>query len=446
MSLISKWNKLVQVMGRPSSVHVTPEKKHKVSRELLSSNAIDTLSRLQKAGYEVYLVGGCVRDLQLGHKPKDFDVVTNATPEEVAAVFRNSRMIGRRFRLVHVFYRGEIIEVSTFRANTQEFGKVSPGSGDVEAMPQGNNTYGTIEEDAWRRDFTVNALYYRLEDSSIVDYTGGMADIKHRLLRMIGDPRQRFHEDPVRLLRAIRMAAKLDLKIEKNTYTQLLIYPNLLNHVVPARLFDEVGKLFFTGHAASSYRWLKSTSYFDSLFPDTVKALSQLGDERYQRLLELVMSETDRRYSKELSLSPGYLFAVVFWPIVAQKQADIYKKSNRYAASVHQAIRQTLLIVRTVLHIPKRFTGMMQSIWSLFYRLQTQPENPVRLERILAQRYVRAGVDFLELQTAAGWDFSESVAWWRKRLPKQQAFRRTRDNRRRGPGGGRPRRQRKERR
>jgi poly(A) polymerase len=180
----------------------------------LSSNAMDTLSRLHAAGFEAYLVGGCVRDLQLGHKPKDFDVVTNATPEQVVGVFRHCRIIGRRFRLAHVFYRGEIIEVSTFRANTQEFGKLDPEDGEVTRVSEGNNVYGTLEEDAWRRDFTVNALYYRLQDASILDYTGGMTDIKNRRLRMIGDPHQRFHEDPVRLLRAIRLAAKLDLKIE----------------------------------------------------------------------------------------------------------------------------------------------------------------------------------------------------------------------------------------
>jgi poly(A) polymerase len=423
LSLVSRWNKLVQSVARPASVQVTPGKRHQVLKVDLSSNAMDTLSRLHAAGFEAYLVGGCVRDLQLGHKPKDFDVVTNATPEQVVGVFRHCRIIGRRFRLAHVFYRGEIIEVSTFRANTQEFGKLDPEDGEVTRVSEGNNVYGTLEEDAWRRDFTVNALYYRLQDASILDYTGGMTDIKNRRLRMIGDPHQRFHEDPVRLLRAIRLAAKLDLKIEKQTYSQLLALPHLLAHVAPARLFDEVGKLFFTGHAVASFRWLKSTGYLEVLFPGPCRALNQLTDIRYKKLWDLVMTETDRRYSKELSLSPGYLLAVLFWPMVAQKQAEIFKNTNRYAVSVHQGIRESLIAARTVLQIPKNFTGMMESIWSLFYRLQSLKQSPSRLERILAQRYVRAGVDFLELHVTAGWDCSDSVAWWRKHLPIVQKFR-----------------------
>lgn len=442
MSLTSKWNKFVQRIGGTSTGQAATHKRHKVNQQDMSPNALDTLARLRKAGYEAYLVGGCVRDLLLGHKPKDFDVVTDATPEQVAKVFRNSRMIGRRFRLVHVFYRGEIIEVSTFRANVQESAKVSPEDGVVTRVPEGNNTYGTLEEDAWRRDFTVNALYYRSEDSTIIDHTGGMSDTKNRCLRMIGDPHQRFHEDPVRLLRAIRLSAKLDLEVEKHTHTQLIALPHLLAHVAPARLFDEVGKLFFTGHAMASYRWLQATGYFKVLFPDTQAVLDNTDDTRYAKLLELAMMETDRRYQKELSLSPGYLMAVIFWPVVAQTQADIFQATNRYAASVHQAIRQSLTAARTVLQIPKRFTGMMQSVWSLCYRLQTMPEKPVRVERILAQRYVRAGVDFLELHTTAGWDYSEPAAWWRKRLPKFTA-RRSRDQRQRPRGRARGPRQRR---
>lgn len=434
MSFLNKLEKVVKVvlLRPPAAMKVVSRKQHRVLKEKLNGHAVDTLVGLHDAGYEAYLVGGCVRDIQLGKMPKDFDVVTNATPEEVAATFRNSRIIGRRFRLAHVFYRGEIIEVSTFRANTQDFDQGDAEMGDGALARKANNTYGTLEEDAWRRDFTINALYYRLEDSSILDYTGGMKDIKHRRLRMIGDPRQRFHEDPVRLLRAIRLAAKLNLKIEKTMYNELIAHPHLLQHVAPARLFDEVGKLFFTGHAVSSYRWLQSTGYFEALFPDTYDVLEEISDVRYRKLLDLVMSETDRRYGKDLSLSPGYLLAVMFWPVVAQTQAEIFKQTGRYGLSVHQAIRQSLTAARTMLQIPKRFTGMMQAIWSLFYRLQVPPTNQIRVERILAQRYVRAGVDFLELQTAAGWDFAESIEWWRKRLPKQRPHSRSRDMRRRG--------------
>lgn len=428
MSLVSKWNQFVQRVSGSRSDRAGVYKRHKVKDQDLSSQALDTLSRLHKAGYEAYLVGGCVRDLQLGHKPKDFDVVTDATPEQIAQVFRNSRIIGRRFRLVHVYYRGEVIEVSTFRANTQECGRVGA---EMEEVTDLNNTYGTLEEDAWRRDFTLNALYYRLTDSAIIDYTGGMEDTKNRCLRMIGDPSQRFHEDPVRLLRAIRLAAKLDLTIEKHTQVQLLRLSHLLQQVAPARLFDEVCKLFFTGHAVSSYDWLQKTDYFRVLFPDIQAALQQTSDDRFIKLIELAMAETDRRYQQNLSLSPGYLMAVIFWPVVAQTQAVIFAKNNRYGASVHQAIRQSLTAACSMLQTPKRFTGMMQDIWSLCYRLQAQPKVPARVERVLQQRYVRAAVDFLELQTAAGFDAAESAVWWRKRLPKSMVRRGDRERPRR---------------
>jgi poly(A) polymerase len=422
LSLASKWNKFVQKIGRHGSDPSVMHHRHQVNPDDLSRQALDTVSRLHDAGFEAYLVGGCVRDLQLGCKPKDFDVVTDATPEQIARLFRNSRIIGRRFRLVHVYYRAEVIEVSTFRANTEESVTSNLEEASFASVSEGNNTYGTLEEDAWRRDFTINALYYNPRESLIIDHTGGMVDTKNRCLRMIGDPHQRFHEDPVRLLRAIRLAAKLDLSIEKQTHHELMELPHLLQHVAPARLFDEVCKLFFTGHATASYRLLSEMGYFKSLFPDAHAVLEGTDDKRYERLLNLAMEETDRRYQQDLSLSPGYLMAVIFWPAVAQKQLEIFNATNRYAASVHQAIHQSMTSAQALLQIPKRFSGMMQGIWSLFYRLQMPARSQVRIERILAQRYVRAGVDFLELQTIAGWDYSDSAAWWRKRVP-QEVFR-----------------------
>lgn len=419
---------------RPEPCQVVPCSKHKLSHDNLNKHALNTLSRLGAAGYEAYLVGGCVRDIQVGLKPKDFDVVTNATPEQVRAVFRHSRIIGRRFRLVHVYYRGEIIEVSTFRANTQNIKQIATDEeGEELAMITSDNTYGTVEEDAWRRDFTINALFYRLEDQSVLDYTGGMYDIKRRVLRIIGDPQQRYHEDPVRLLRTIRLAAKLDFRVEKPTYQALLLYPDLLRHVAPARLFDEVNKLFFTGHAAASFRWLKSTGYFEVLFPDTAKALEELKDARFSQMIEAAMQETDRRYHAQMSLSPGYLFSVLFWPVFVLNQQQSYEQSERFALSVHQAVRNTLSVVCRRIQIPKRFSGMMQSIWSLQFRLQQPPRGAQRIARVLDQRYARAALDFLELQTSAGWDFQKDSEWWRKRMPKRESRKRRYDSGNRKP-------------
>lgn len=435
MSLRSKWHKLKQKCSRAVPAQAVSKKQHQLIQQSLSKPAIDTLQKLTQAGYDAYLVGGCVRDVLLGHKPKDFDVATNATPEQITQVIRRSRIIGRRFQLVHVYHRDEVIEVSTFRANAQEPVPESEDT-DVPLARRSDNTFGTLEEDAWRRDFTVNALYYCLEDACIIDHTGGMDDIKQQRMRIIGDPEQRFHEDPVRLLRAIRLAAKLGLQMEKKTEQQVLALPSLLAQVAPARLFDEVGKLFFTGHAVASYHLLQETGYFKAIFPAAAQALSAATDTRYGKLLELAMAETDRRNSDGLPLSPGYLLAVIFWPIVAEKQQELFQENNRYAASVHQAIRHAMMTVRCMLQIPKRFTGMMQAIWSLFYRLQQSPVSPARLERIMGQRYTRAGLDFLELQAAAGWDYREAVSWWRKRLPKREAPR-FNSRRERGPGRSR---------
>lgn len=231
---------------RRSLVSVIPRVAHSLSREKISPNALKVLYRLKQVGYASYLVGGAVRDLLLDRQPKDFDVVTDARPEAIRKLFVNSRIIGRRFRLLHVFFPEEIIEVSTFRANAQEDDQSIHENDEAALMLASDNTYGTIEEDAWRRDFTVNALYYNIADFSVVDYTGGMNDLKNKTIRMIGDPVQRYHEDPIRLLRAIRLAAKLNFKIDLQTEAPLKNLSHLLQHVPESRLFDELLKLFLS--------------------------------------------------------------------------------------------------------------------------------------------------------------------------------------------------------
>ncbi len=250
---------------------------YSIEDHLISTNARKVLASLQEAGFLAYLVGGGVRDLLVGKLPKDFDVATNASPEQVRRLFRNSRIIGRRFQLVHVFYRQEIIEVSTFRAQTAPTVNIAGHQTRVT-----DNTFGTIEEDAWRRDFTVNALYYDMRERIVVDYTGGMQDLQQNLIRIIGDPAQRFHEDPVRLLRAIRLSAKLQFRIDEETESQLCALSTTLQHVAKSRLFDEVLKLFFTGHAQYTYQKLNQYQYFGALFPQTLAALDfpNIGNSR----------------------------------------------------------------------------------------------------------------------------------------------------------------------
>src|SRR5690606_31142284 len=253
------------------ALRVIPRDQHSISRKDISANALRVLYRLREGGHEGYLVGGAVRDLLVGGHPKDFDVATSATPEEVKQLFRNCRLIGRRFRLAHVVFGREIIEVATFRAN------VDDGSGDRETHEGGrllrDNVYGTVEDDAVRRDFTANALYYTIDDFSVRDYVGGFADVQHRLLRLIGAPEARYREDPVRMLRAARLAAKLDFSIEPATAAPLRALAPLLSEAAPARLFEECLKMFLSGHGVASFESLERHGLLQALLPEAATAM-----------------------------------------------------------------------------------------------------------------------------------------------------------------------------
>ncbi len=387
---------------------IIPRSKHRLSRQNISDSALKVLYRLNRSGYNAYLVGGGVRDVLLGLHPKDFDVATNAHPEEIHQIFRNSRLIGRRFRLVHVFYPHEIIEVSTFRAGLEN----NPKADYEVAVPLTveDNTYGTIEEDAWRRDFTINALYYDIKNFSLIDYTNGLKDIHDGVIRMIGDPTQRFHEDPVRLLRAIRLAAKLNFRIEAATEKILLGLQHLMSHIAPARLFNEMLKLFFKGHALNSFQKLVETGYLKTLFP----ALCLVPDREalyYQRLFEFALQATDERYDVGLPLNPGFLMAIFSWPVIKVLTRQHYQEHKRFYQALHSAVMRTFDTEYTMLAIPRRLKIMMRSVWILQYHLERR--RPRRIEHIYQQRYFRAAFDFLELRAKAGEPLDELVNWWR---------------------------------
>lgn len=350
--------------GRSQMPLIIDKHHHNISSDDISPNALKVLYRLQSLGYDAFLVGGSVRDLLLSRQPKDFDVVTNAFPETIRQIFRNSRLIGRRFRLVHVYFHSEIIEVSTFRANVEESLKdqyLSHTKGKRPGMLLQDNTYGTIEEDAWRRDFTINALYYNIADGSVVDYTGGMKDLNSKIIRIIGDPTQRFHEDPVRLLRVIRMAAKLNFTIDANTEEPLLRLHNLLYHVPSSRLFIEVLKLFFEGRAHATYELLTKTGYMQALFLNDM-GLEQPNQKKYQRLIELAMQATDERFAGQRSLNPGFLLSVLLWPVVQGLLAEHFKKHGRLFPALHYSINVALEKECEPLLIPRRLTMMMRSV------------------------------------------------------------------------------------
>ena len=391
-------------------LQVIPRDAHPISRKDISPNALRVLYRLRDAGHEAYLVGGAVRDLLVGGHPKDFDVATSATPDEVKHLFRNCRLIGRRFRLAHVVFGREIIEVATFRAN------VDDGSGDRQLHEGGrllrDNVYGTIEDDAVRRDFTANALYYTTEDFSVRDYTGGFQDVRNRVLRLIGDPEQRYREDPVRMLRAVRLAAKLGFDIDEASATPLARLAPLLAEAAPARLFEECLKLFLSGHAVESFLGLERHGLLPALFPESAAALASNRSGALRRMLLEGLRGTDARVSADEPVSPAFLFALLLWPaycraLMALQAQDVHAvEAQRRAAdrvTVHQLSRIAL---------PRRFSLPMQEIWLMQSRLTLHQRK--RVGRTLAHPRFRAAFDFLVLRQSASDEHTDEVAFWRE--------------------------------
>ena len=409
------WRRVKKAFNRQGNSEtplIIDKRHHNISIDDISPNALKVLHRLRSLDHDAYLVGGSLRDLLWSRRARDFDVVTDAPPEAVRQIFRNSRLIGRRFRLVHVYFRNEIIEVSTFRANAEESLKdqhLGETKGKRPAMLLQDNAYGTIEEDAWRRDFTINALYFNIADSTVVDYTGGIKDLRRGVIHVIGDPTQRFHEDPVRLLRVIRMMAKLKFTVDSNTQEPLQRLHSLLCHVPSARLFVEVLKLFFEGYAYATYELLTTMGYMQALFP-SVMDLAQPQQKKYKRFIELAMGATDERFRQEKSLNPGFLLGVLLWPMVQKLLAEHLKKNKRLFPALYYGINMTLEKQCETLLIPRRLTAMMRAVWTLQYHLERRRSK--RIYRIFYQRYFRAAFDFLALRAKAGEPLQELVAWW----------------------------------
>ena len=381
-----------------------------MSRDAISDSALKVLYRLKDANYEAYLVGGGVRDLLLGRKPKDFDVATDAHPEQAHNEFRNSRLIGRRFRLLHVRFGRDIIEVATFRAHHDEASDVSEDHSHIEdGMLMRDNVYGDIEEDAWRRDFTINALYYNIRDFSVVDYTGGMQDIKARLIRVIGDPAQRYLEDPVRMLRAIRFAAKLGFTIEEQSRQPIADLKDKLLAVPPARLFDEVLKLFLSGHALRSFELLREYDLFRYLFPISDAHLNQ--SQSFNELVRLGLKNTDTRIAEDKPVTPAYLFAILLWQPVFELSRRWQQRGMGELQAVQSAGHDIVNQQAQHVALPRRFTLQTSEIWTMQSRLQNRSGK--RAFRLFTQPRFRAGYDFLLLRQAAGeTDLDELCDWW----------------------------------
>lgn len=362
------------------------------------------LRRLSHGEYDAYLVGGSVRDLLLRHAPKDFDVATNATPEEIQDLFRNCRLIGRRFRLAHIFFGRDIVEVATFRAGEGEHPEEHRRH--YKGLLLKDNVYGTLEEDAWRRDFTVNALYYNIKDFSIIDYTGGYEDIKTKTLRIIGEPLHRFREDPVRIIRAIRFAAKLNFTIEHETEKAMLNRVPDLKHISSARLFEEILKLFHGGYAVNSYQLLKKYNLIDNLFNET----NSVMNSQVETLLIKTLENTDIRIHEEKPVTPAFLFASFLW-FPVKKQAKILESEgySHYEALEH-AMSQVLNKQRQHTAIPRRLTLVIREIWFLQYRFPRRYGK--RPFVILRHPRFRAAYDFLILRAEIDDAEKELAEWW----------------------------------
>ena len=415
---------------------IIPQAEHGISREHISAGALRVLDTLQEAGYKAYLVGGGVRDLLLKLNPKDFDIATEAHPEQVKELFgRSCRLIGRRFRLAHVRMGREIVEVATFRGVSE-----SDDGGDAQRVNVNgrivrDNVYGTLEEDALRRDFSVNCLYYDAADSTVVDFSGGMADLDARTLRLLGDPDVRYREDPVRMLRAIRFAAKLDFKLARDTERAIDACASLLHDIPPARLYDEAMKLFMAGHALPTYEMLQRYRLFEFICPETAACVDDLEDEegRVERFLCQALANTDARIREGKPVTPGFLVAALLWEPVKRDAKAIEAQGMSTVQAIDSAGVDVL--ARQIEHVamPRRFSLIAREIWNMQPRLtQRRGRRP---DELLASPRFRAGYDFLLLRAESGEPVQEDAQWWTRYQDADEGERTGMSER--GGGGGR---------
>ena len=403
---------------RSARAVIIPRSEHSISRAAISPQALKVLYRLKDAGYQAYLVGGSVRDLLLGISPKDFDVATDALPEEVRRLFRNCRLIGRRFRLAHVHYGNEIIEVATFRAaaappevDDEDHREVDEARAhDDSGRILRDNLYGSIDADVWRRDFTANALYYNSADFSVWDYVGGAADVRDRVLRLIGDPEVRYREDPVRMLRAARFAAKLGFTLHAGTRAPLRSLAPLLAGVPAARLFDECTKLFLSGHAVAGFARLREFELLPHLVPALAAELEREPDGLAARVLELGLAGTDARVAADRAVTPTFLFAVLLYGPITRLAAERTAAGIPPAQALAEASDAVVLAQVRRVAVPKRFTLPLRELLALQPRFERREGR--RALALLQHPQFRAAYDLLLLRAEAGAVPQALADWW----------------------------------
>ena len=409
MPLIKFFKKLLktphQMPDETTRQHCVPRQKHRVSKSEISVNALQVINQLLHHGYEAYLVGGSVRDLFLRKVPKDFDVSTNATPQQVKKLFRNSRIIGRRFKLVHISFHREIIEVSTFRSNQPDV--------DVQTNDQGmvirDNVFGTLEQDSWRRDFTINSMYYNISNGSIIDYTRGFEDMLTKNIRVIGDPVKRYQEDPVRMLRAIRFAAKLQFNIEPASAEPIYALGDLLLHVSNARMFDEMSKIWSSEASLPAFHLLIKYNIFGKLFPWTQASLDKHSNA--QKFIEMALENTDTRLRDQKPTTPAFVFAIFMWFPMKDLAATLQEEQQIHPLdALEQAMSQIFNNQCRIIGIPRRYTQLIREIWILQYRFHKRVGN--KPFALMSHARFRAAYDFLLLRALADDETVELANWW----------------------------------
>ena len=385
-----------------------PSSEHKINEDLICAHAQQIIKKLVEAGFQAYLVGGCVRDLLLGKEPKDFDVATNAHPNEICELFKKSRIIGRRFQIVHVYQQRNFIEVSTFRAsNSQGEDETTTNNGRIVR----DNTFGTIEEDAERRDFTINSMYYDMTSHEVLDFCGGLDDLKNQTIRMIGDDIEaRYREDPVRILRALRFQAKLGLKIDDATVKPIPSLIHLLADIPASRLFDEALKLFHSGHAVKCFQTIEKFGLVRVLFPMTDEA--RKNNSQFDSLIYAALESTDSRIKDGKPVNPAFVFAILLWQPYLKRLEQYNNNGVSYAEGAWDAGRTTVSKQSSIINIPRRFSIAICEIWKLQPRLLKK--HGYKTLKLLEHPRFRAAYDFMCLRTQAGELDESECLWWTK--------------------------------
>jgi len=394
-----------------------PVSKHGVTRDKFSPLSLKVVDKLLDEGHEAYIVGGCIRDILLGKTPKDFDVATSARPEQVQKLFRRSRIIGRRFKIVHVEEKRDLIEVTTFRGDHKS-GNSRHATQSSEGVLLRDNVYGSLQEDAVRRDFSCNSLYFDIDSEEIVDFLDGVRDIKQGILRTIGDPEERFREDPVRMMRALRFQSKLGLKLDAKSYKQLKQNIGMIREVSSARLFDEVIKLLLHDSSATAFKMMMDTGLMEQLFPSSTKAIA--AKPIMAKLITAAMQTTEARLQSGKNASPFYLYAVLLWPAAEQEFQEQLSRKQPPVRAMQTAGDKTIAGQSSLVSIPRRFSQPMREIWEMQNRLPQRD----RAQKLLEHPRFRAAYDFLLVREQSGENLDGLGAWWTK---YQDANQQTRD-------------------